>query len=836
MSAIQEGSPKSSALDILHIAFPAATVVLFAALPTLRALVQSPNRRTLYTVGSGHGRWFRWLSPLVALTFVGHAVVSLAATGSRADAIVSNETLYAFAGILIWSGIGVILIEGTSPCWPAYIMAWTAGGVFDAVILGLSVSELSANDSWNSGLVGLQVLRVILFAEAAIHCFVVLECDSKFGKATDDETRRLLNNHTGDGDCWNSASTTEYGSVPVDANEDDDDDEADTEGKGDEDNQEIKAQQKRRLEEAGGWLGYLGTLLVFLPVILPYKHRPTQAWILVLLLCIGAQRFLTYMVPQQFSILTEAIGTSVATGQVPWKELVIWAVLNFPIEAGLGTLQSMAGIRISQFAYQQLTTLAFRHVMNLSMDYHTSKSTGRVTKAIEQGSNLSYMLDNMYRIAPIFVDFFVAIVVLSSKFDPTMGFIILSTSMIHTYVAYKGNLKTAQIERQVNENRRGENETLYDSISNWQTVAYHNRQKYEEDRYATSIWKAVRSQRAFYDFYEFINLLESCVMEVGLVAAAALVAKRVADGTDSFRSFVFVISYWDTIRSPMSMLAWNIRAATMTVIDAEWLYQLIKTEPSVQDREGAKDIQLQGGKVEFKNVSFSYDVDRPILQDISFTAEPGQRIALVGETGGGKSTTLKLLYRFYDVTAGSISIDGQDLRDVTLTSLRDVLGAVPQDPSVFDQTLMENVLYARPGASESEAIDACKAARIHHQIMKFPNGYKTRLGERGVRLSGGELQRLAIARVILRQPKIVVLDEATSAVDSETESLIQQAIGALSSGRTVFMIAHRLSTVVGADLILVVDQGKIVERGSHRDLLAMGGKYARLWNMQTLAE
>ncbi|KAG6177974.1 hypothetical protein E4U27_004037 [Claviceps purpurea] len=282
------------------------------------------------------------------------------------------------------------------------------------------------------------------------------------------------------------------------------------------------------------------------------------------------------------------------------------------------------------------------------------------------------------------------------------------------------------------------------------------------------------------------------------------------------------------------MMAYNIRAATTHVIDAEWLYQLMQTKPSVQDKPCARDIKIHGGQVEFKNVSFAYDPARPILQDVSFTAQPGQRVALVGETGGGKSTTLKLLYRFYDVTAGSISIDGQDIRDVTLTSLRDILGAVPQDPSVFDQTLMQNLLYARPGASEAEAVEACKAARIHHQIMKFPDGYRTKLGERGVRLSGGELQRLAIARVILRRPKIVVLDEATSAVDSETESLIQQAIGALSAGRTVFMIAHRLSTVMGADLILVVDQGRVVERGSHGELLALGGKYARLWNMQTL--
>ncbi|KAG5997445.1 hypothetical protein E4U52_004274, partial [Claviceps spartinae] len=493
---------------------------------------------------------------------------------------------------------------------------------------------------------------------------------------------------------------------------------------------------------------------------------------------------------------------------------------------------SLAGTRISQFAYQQLTTLAFRHVVNLSMDYHTSKSTGRVTKAIEQGSNLGYMLDSLYETAPVFVDFFVALFILSSRFDVTMGFIILATSMVHLYVAYRGNLKTVQIERKVTETSRVENETLYDSITNWQTVAYHNRQEYEESRYATSIWNAIKSQRAMYDFHQYIGMAESGVMKIGQVTAMALVAKRVANGTDSIRSFIFVLSYWATISYPITMLAYNIRAATTHVIDAEWLYQLMQTKPSVQDRPCARDIKIHGGQVEFKNVSFAYDPARPILQDVSFAAQPGKRVALVGETGGGKSTTLKLLYRFYDVTAGSISIDGQDIRDVTLTSLRDILGAVPQDPSVFDQTLMQNLLYARPGASEAEAIEACKAARM----MDPPPDYE--VPRRIPDQAGGarKLQRLAIARVILRRPKIVVLDEAMSAVDSETESLIQQAIGALSTGRTVFMIAHRLSTVMSADLILVVDQGRVVERGSHGELLDLGGKYARLWNMQTLVQ
>ncbi|KAG6111446.1 hypothetical protein E4U13_004826 [Claviceps humidiphila] len=835
-----------SALVILHIVFPVVNAVAFSCWPVLRALTQSPSRRTTYAIGPRHRSWLQWLSPLIVLTFIWEGIVSSTTRDLDTRTSVPSETLYAFSSILIWFAISIFLIEGESPFLPAYVLAWALGAVFDAITLGLTLSTLAENDWWGFHLVGVQAFRIMLFVAASLHCLVALaKRDPSREKATVEETRSLLHGGaasaaaggTTDDGPWTAAPTAEYGSArDTGGTNDDGGDGNDGSGEEDEEDKEIKSKQQKRLEEAGGWLGYLKTLTVFLPVILPYNHRPTQLWIVALMLCIGAQRFLTYMVPRQFSLLTEAVTQSTGTGQAPWKELIIWTLLSFPIGSGLTTIQSLAGTRISQFAYQQLTTLAFRHVMNLSMDYHTSKSTGRVTKAIEQGSNLGYMLDSLYETAPVFVDFFVALFILSSRFDVTMGFIILATSMVHLYVAYRGNLKTVQIERKVNETSRVENETLYDSITNWQTVAYHNRQEFEESRYATSIWNAIQSQRAMYDFHQYIGMAESGVMKIGQVTAMALVAKRVANGTDSISSFIFVLSYWATISYPINMLAYNIRAATTHVIDAEWLYQLMQTKPSVQDRPCARDIKIHGGQVEFKNVSFAYDPARPILQDVSFTAQPGKRVALVGETGGGKSTTLKLLYRFYDVTAGSISIDGQDIRDVTLTSLRDILGAVPQDPSVFDQTLMQNLLYARPGASEAEAVEACKAARIHHQIMKFPDGYRTKLGERGVRLSGGELQRLAIARVILRRPKIVVLDEATSAVDSETESLIQQAIGALSAGRTVFMIAHRLSTVMSADLILVVDQGRVVERGSHGELLALGGKYARLWNMQTLVQ
>lgn len=285
---------------------------------------------------------------------------------------------------------------------------------------------------------------------------------------------------------------------------------------------------------------------------------------------------------------------------------------------------------------------------------------------------------------------------------------------------------------------------------------------------------------------------------------------------------------------PLSSLAYSWRRISSTLVDAERLLQLIQSKPSVENRAEASTLEVSAGRVEFKDVDFSYDSRKQTIQGLNFVAEPGQTIAFVGETGGGKSTTLKLLFRFYDVTSGSICIDGQDIRDVTLDSLREVIGIVPQDPALFNQTVMENVRYARLDAKNDEIIEACKAAAVHDKIMSFPDGYKSKVGERGVKLSGGELQRIAIARIFLKNPQIVLLDEATSAVDSSIESQIQAAFKKLSKGRTTFVIAHRLSTIMEADTIIVIDQGKILEKGTHDELLQNhAGKYSELWSKQT---
>ena len=325
-------------------------------------------------------------------------------------------------------------------------------------------------------------------------------------------------------------------------------------------------------------------------------------------------------------------------------------------------------------------------------------------------------------------------------------------------------------------------------------------------------------------------------MTLGLGGCAILAAWEISSGRKPVGNFVTLIMYWSAIVSPLGRLTYTFRYLSKTLIDAERVLQLLKTKPTVEEPANPKELEVTAGRVEFKDVDFAYDERKPILKKVSFVAEPGQTVALVGETGGGKSTLLKLMFRFYDVTSGSITIDGQDVRDVSTASLREALGVVPQDPSLFNHPILDNVRYARLDATDDECHEACRAAAVHDKIMSFPDGYQSKVGERGVKLSGGELQRLAIARVLVKEPRVVLLDEATSAVDSATEQTIQLAFHRLSAGRTTFVVAHRLSTIMAADVILVVDHGEIVERGTHEELLLKGGKYWELWTKQTLGK
>jgi ABC-type transport system involved in Fe-S cluster assembly fused permease/ATPase subunit len=327
--------------------------------------------------------------------------------------------------------------------------------------------------------------------------------------------------------------------------------------------------------------------------------------------------------------------------------------------------------------------------------------------------------------------------------------------------------------------------------------------------------------------------IQGILVLIGYVLAATVVLQRIESGQNTIGTFVTFIRYWNNVTGPVKTITRSYQSITSMLVDAKRLLQLLSLKPAVVDPEPAQNLGIRSGKIIFKDVDFDYDDRKPLLRGVSFVAELGDTIAFVGETGSGKSTVLKLLFRFYDVKRGSITIDGQDLRSVTLCSLREALGIVPQMPALFNKSILENVRYGRLKATDQDVMDTCKAAAIHDKIMSFPDRYESMVGERGVRLSGGELQRLAIARVLLKNPKIIMLDEATSAVDTRTEASIQEATSKVCEDRTTLVVAHRLSTIVGADKILVMHDGTIIEQGTHDELLKEGGKYKELWAQQT---
>ena len=504
------------------------------------------------------------------------------------------------------------------------------------------------------------------------------------------------------------------------------------------------------------------------------------------------------------------------------------------MNTGFQQLRDVFFARVAQRALRKLALRTFRHIHAMSLRYHITRKTGGLSRIIERGvKGVEFLLRFLvFSIGPLVLELLMIGIVLWTLFD--IWYLVVVAGVIAFYVlfTFKVTEWRVKLRKRMNDQDTDANQKAIDSLLNFETVKYFGAEQREAERYDKAMegYQEAAIQTSY--SLAFLNVGQAVLITGGLVIVMVMAATGVQSGAMTVGDFVMVNSYMIQITMPLNFLGTVYREIRQALVDMGEMFGLLEQDPDVSDRPGAGALRVTGGTVELDDVTFGYEPDRPILKGVSLTVPAGQTVAIVGPSGSGKSTIGRLLFRFYDVSGGALKIDGQDVRDVTQDSLHDAIGVVPQDTVLFNDTIGYNIAYGRDGATRAEVEAAAKSAQIHDFIASLPDGYDTTVGERGLKLSGGEKQRVGIARTLLKNPPILLLDEATSALDTETEQGIQEALRRAGQGRTVITIAHRLSTVADADHIIVLEDGRIVEEGSHTDLLDRDGRYAGLWRRQ----
>ncbi|WP_437342716.1 ABCB family ABC transporter ATP-binding protein/permease [Ruegeria arenilitoris] len=504
------------------------------------------------------------------------------------------------------------------------------------------------------------------------------------------------------------------------------------------------------------------------------------------------------------------------------------------LTVGFQQLRDALFAPVGQRALRALALETFQHIHQLSMRYHVTRRTGGLSRIIERGvKGVEFLLRFLlFSIGPLILELLLVAVVLMWLFDVWYLVVVAVTIALYIWFTFTVTEWRVKLRREMNDQDTEANQRAIDSLLNFETVKYFNAERREAERYDVSM-KAY-AQAALKTAYSlaFLNFGQSFLITCGLIGVMVLAAIGVQNGQLTVGDFVMVNAYMIQITVPLNFLGTVYREIRQALVDMGQMFQLLEQPAEVVDKPDAKLLQINEGRVELDDVHFGYDPDREILRGVSLVVPGGQTVAIVGATGSGKSTIGRLLFRFYDVTEGALRIDGQDVRDVTQESLHAAIGVVPQDTVLFNDTIRYNIAYGREGASQSDIEAAAKAAQIHDFITSLPEGYETKVGERGLKLSGGEKQRVGIARTLLKNPPILLLDEATSALDTDTEQDIKDALARAGEGRTVITIAHRLSTIAESDQIVVLEKGEIIEQGTHDELLRREGRYAQLWNRQ----
>ncbi|KAJ6593694.1 hypothetical protein B0H19DRAFT_31568 [Mycena capillaripes] len=567
------------------------------------------------------------------------------------------------------------------------------------------------------------------------------------------------------------------------------------------------------------------------PYLWPSKSRSLQLLVLLCIILILVGRVVNFGMP---FALGEVVGIlEGGSDRSVWPVLFLYVMLRFlQGSGGLAALRDCLWTPVMQYSDREMSALSFDHLLQLSFSFHTHRNTGAILRVLDRGAAINHTFEHLlFTIAPTFIDIAIALVVFCFKFEWTLALVVFIVMFAYVAASIIITRWRTKIRRQMNERDVVTRGIHGDVLLNYETIKYFGGETHEGERYRHAVAQYQELEYKVIFSLNLLNLIQNFIISIGLLLGSMIVALRVTKGQSKPSDFVIFITYLAQLYGPLNQLGFMYRTINQSLVDTEKLLQLLNEPTEVNDRDDATTLVVDAGEIEFDNVSFSYDKRTTALSGVSFKVPKGSSVALVGESGAGKSTILRLLYRFYDLPEGGgrILIDGQDIRDVTQKSLRAAIGVVPQDSVLFNSSIEYNIGYGKFGASHEEIEEAAKSAQMHDRIVTFPDGYDTKVGERGVRLSGGEKQRVAIARTLLKNPPILLLDEATSALDTSTEKDIQKALQNLVQGRSSLSIAHRLSTIASADLILVLKDGQIIEQGTHAELLALDGVFATMW-------